>query len=89
MSTGLGRKVYCDRHGSGRHFRPLAPNMTNSGDICIFWEPSTASDTNMDLLVLEIQSDESRRDLNVTRYSKIALRFVRLNIEYKQVHISI
>ena len=40
--------------GNGCQFRSLAPNMTNSGDICIFWEPSTASDTNMDLLVLEI-----------------------------------
>ena len=57
--------------------------------MCISWESSTTSDTHMDLLVLEIQSDESRRDLNVTRYSEIALRFVRLNLEYKQVQMSI
>ena len=57
--------------------------------MCISWEPSTTSDTHMDLLVLEMQSDKSRHDLNVTRYSEIALRFVRLNIEYKHIHVSI
>ena len=34
-NTGLGRKVHYDLHGSGRHFRPLAPNMTNYGSVCI------------------------------------------------------
>ena len=57
--------------------------------MCISWEPSTTSDTNMDLLVLDIQSDESQRDLAISCDIEIAPRFVRLNLEYKQVHISI
>ena len=75
--------------GNGCEFRRLAPNMTNSGGMCISWEPSTTSDTNMDLLVLDIQSDKSQRDLAISRDIEIMPRFVRLHLEYKQVHVSI
>ena len=57
--------------------------------MCISWEPSTTSDTNMDLLVLDIQSDESQRDLAISCDIEIAPRFIRLNLKYKQVHVSI
>ena len=63
--------------------------MTNSGGMCISWEPSTTSDTNMDLPVLDIQSDESQRDLATSRDIEIAPRFITLNLEYKQVYVSI
>ena len=52
--------------------------MTNIGGMCISWEPSTTSDTNMDLLVLDIQSDESQRDLAISRDIEIAQRFIQI-----------
>ena len=79
--------------GNGCQFRSLAPNMTNSGGMCISWEPSTISDTNMDLLVLDIQSDESQRDLViylVTLKSCRDLPQIASRVQaLKQVHVSI